>query len=172
MPKLFVLHLSGPPCSGKTTLENALSEKFPGAYIVSFDRMKWQLAGYDRNKDGPLVDDLVMGLFEVVCRKQIPILLDFSFESEAEYAACRQGAERQGYKFLSVELTAPTEVLLQRFHERIENAKRTGVKITITSDPEFLETAAKKFYLPPDTPVFDTSKTGIDEIVQKFTRIA
>src|SRR6478609_130207 len=109
MPSLFVLHLSGPPCSGKTTLENALAERLPGAYIISFDRMKWQLAGYDRTKDGPLVDELALGLLRVACEKNIPAIFNFSFVDnmgEKEYAACRRMAEEKGYAFVSVTLTA------------------------------------------------------------------
>jgi predicted kinase len=167
---LFVLHLSGPPCSGKTTLENALAVKLPGAYTVSFDRMKWQLAGYDRTKDGPLVDELVMGLFAVVCEKRISVLLDFSFANEEEYLACRKVAEENGHSFASVELTAPVEVLLERFHRRIEHSKKTGAKVTITDDAEFLETISKKFYTPPGTPKFDTSTGLIEKIVSEVLK--
>jgi predicted kinase len=167
-PDLFVLHLSGPPASGKTTLEKALADKFPGAYLVSFDRMKWQLAGYDHTKDGPLVDSLVLGLFEVVCKRKLPVFLDFSFTNEEEYARCRKIAEENGYRFFSVQLTAPIEVLVERFHKRIQDAKRTGLKITITDEATFRETAAKKFFIPPGAILFDTSKMRIEEIVRQI----
>ncbi|MGH9442960.1 MAG: AAA family ATPase, partial [Thermoanaerobaculia bacterium] len=164
-PERFVLHLSGHACSGKSTVADALAERLPGLYVVSYDRLKWQLAGYDRTKDGPLVDDLVLGFFEVVCRRHIPVLLDFYFETEAGYTACRAVAEREGYAFADVELTAPLPVLLQRFRQRVADAARTGAKISVTDEAVFLRNAERVFFLPPGSPRFDTSTTDIDAIV-------
>jgi predicted kinase len=168
MPKPFVLHLSGHSCAGKSTLEKALAEKMPGTYIISFDKAKWQLAGYDRNKDGPLVDELVLGFYKVACERQVPIIFDFYFRDESRYSACRKIAEQHGYTFASVELTAPLEVRLERFHKRVAEAKSLGSKISVTDDVVFLENAKKNFYLPENTPSFDTSTIDIEEIATRI----
>lgn len=167
MSRLFVLHLSGHSCAGKSTLSGVLEEKLAGTYAIAYDRMKWQVFGYDPGKDGPLVDRLVLGLFEVACRQRIPILLDFYFKDEEEYLSCREIAEGYGYDFISVELTAPLEVRLKRFHDRVADAKETGTKISVTDEAVFLRNAAKTFYLPAGTPSFDTSTMSMPEIAER-----
>jgi len=137
-------------------------------YTISYDRMKRQLAGYDRTKDGPLIDDLSMGLFELVCRKQIPILLDFYFVSETGYLACRNVAEQNGYIFIDLELTAPMPVLLERFHERRQESGPLGTEALNMTEEGFVERAERKFYFPQGTPVFDTSKISPEKISEEI----
>ncbi len=167
-PKPFVLHLSGHSCAGKSTLAKALEDKLPGMYIVSYDKMKWQLADYVSSKDGPLIDKLVLGFFEVVCREHIPILLDSYFKDEDAYLHCRQIATEHGYNFLSVEITAPLEVRLERFRKRVAEAKRMGTKISIKDEETFMERSAKKFYFPDGKMSFDTSLMKIEDIAQQI----
>lgn len=163
--KKFAIHIAGPSCSGKTTFSNALGERFPDLYIISFDKLKWQLAGYHRDKHSALIKDIELGVFEVICKKEIPLTLDFFCAHAREYAACQSIAKTYGYAFLSIQLTAPTEVLLERFRKRAQKAKEIGSKVTITDEKMFFELLDKKAYVPPGTPVFDTSVTSTAEIV-------
>ena len=83
--KRFVIYPIATSCAGKSTLTKALSEKLPDIYTVSYDKLKWQLAGYHRDKHRSLIKEITFGLFEVICSKYIPILLDVSLQDEAEY---------------------------------------------------------------------------------------
>lgn len=168
----FVIHLSGPSCVGKSTLNQAIGEKLPGTYTVSYDTQRWQLAGYNRDRDKAMITEITLGLFEVVANKGIPIQLDFFFRKEADYRHCKDIAETYGYRFFSFELTAPTEVLLARFRERVADAKRTGSrKISVTDEKVFLENLSKDRFLPPDTQRFDTSVMSPDEIASKIVSL-
>src|SRR3990167_3991437 len=113
----FVIHISGSGCSGKSSLADALAVKFPGAYLVSFDKLKWQLAGYNRNKPGcrEFIEDVQLALFEIICRKSIPVFFDFYFRDEQKYAQAKKIVEDNGYSIIHVGLKAPKEVLLNRF---------------------------------------------------------
>ena len=88
-PQKIVIHLSGPSCSGKSTLNQALGEKLPGLYTVSYDKQKWQLAGYDRDRN----------TYEFIAKKGISMQLDFFFRRETDYRHCKDIAEKFGYKF-------------------------------------------------------------------------
>src|SRR3989344_5591246 len=117
--KKFVIHLFGPSCVGKSTLNEAIGEKIPGIYTVSYDKQKWQLAGYNRDRDKDTIRDITLGLYEVICRKGIPIQFDFMCRNEADYRRLTEIAEKYEYNFFSFGLTAPVEILLARFRERV-----------------------------------------------------
>ena len=166
--RLYVLHLIGPTCSGKSTLYTVLADRLPDVYLLSYDRIKWQVAGYQRDTHRKLIKELAFGFFELVCQKHISVLLDMSLTDEAEYGRATEIAKRYGYSFISVEFTAPRDVLLDRFRSRVEDAKRMGTKISVTSEDIFLNELSKRPFVPPHTPVFDTSKVGFVQFFLAF----
>lgn len=174
--KKFVIHISGPGCSGKSTLSKALGEKFPGMYAVAYDKLKWQLSGYKGSgnngdeKHSELINKIQLGLFEVVCKQSVPINLDYFLETEADYIACKKIAGNNGYLLIPVKLTAPKEVLLARFNDRVESAKREGTKISITDKNAFLKTFSWKTFTPSDALIFDTSKNSPKDIVEVISQ--
>lgn len=165
---MFVLHLSGASCSGKSTVGSAFAEILPGIYVVSHGKLKWQLSGYNRDKDMPLMRNILRGFFEVVCKQGVPILLDAIVRTEEDYKYFKDVAEANGYRFISVKLTAPKEILLNRFRERIENGKKNNVKISITSEELFWANIENEFFTPEGTPSFDTSKTSPSEVASQI----
>jgi predicted ABC-type ATPase len=167
MPKRFVICLSAAPsCSGKSTLANVIAKKLPDVYTISYDKLKWQLSGYHRNKHKALIKKIALGLFEVVCQAHIPILLDI-FLKDAEYRRCYKIAKKYGYEFISVKLIAPKKVLLNRFRERVKRAKRARTKISVTDEKLFIANLSKKSFTPANTLIFDTSLTDADYIADK-----
>ncbi|OGY63938.1 MAG: hypothetical protein A3I89_00570 [Candidatus Harrisonbacteria bacterium RIFCSPLOWO2_02_FULL_41_11] len=166
--KRFVIYPIATSCAGKSTLTKALSEKLPDIYTVSYDKLKWQLAGYHRDKHRSLIKEITFGLFEVICSKYIPILLDVSLQDEAEYFYCYKIAQKYGYKFIPIKLIAPTVILLQRFRERIADAKQKGTEISVTDESIFLENLFKKSFVPLGTPIFDTSEIRPEYIANEI----
>lgn len=171
IPERFAIHLAGPSCSGKSSIFKELIEKLPDTYLVSYDKMKWQISHYHRDKHKPIIKELVVGLFDVVCQKKLPILLDAFIEDEKEYAEYNQIAEYHGYLFLSIELTAPIEVLLARFHERVANVTQQGIKISVTDEATFLTQTSKRPFIHEGTPVFDTSVANPESIVNSIIEL-
>lgn len=165
--KPFVVHLIGPSTSGKSSIFEALGKKLPmEIYSISFDKMKWQLVNYHRDKHRHLIKDLVVGFFELVCDKRVPIFLDCHIKNSTEYNHFKQIAGKNGYVFLSIELTAPLEVLLTRFRERVESSRLTGSKLSVATEDVFLAETSRRPYVPEDTLIFDTSEESIETVAE------
>lgn len=162
--KKVVILLSGPACSGKSTIDEALAKRIPGAYLVAYDKLKWQLSQFDRKRDREIVQQLLTGFFEVVCKSSVPIFLCVYMHSPEEYQHFASVAEEHGYAFLPFELTSPTEVLVKRFHERLERVAKGEGRVTVTDEQTFRENIAMRAYIPDGTPKFDTSVMTPDEI--------
>lgn len=162
------LYLSGPSCSGKSTVEAELAERIPGAYTVAYDKLKWQLAGYNRDRDRETVKELLVGFFEVVCRKGLPIFLQAFMRTEDEYDRYLDIAKANGYKVVSVQLTAPTDVLIARFRERVARATAAGSNISVTDEDLYRKNLEWSAYAPEGTPVFDTTKATPGEIADQI----
>ena len=174
MPKKFIVHISGPGCSGKSTLAQALGEKFPGTYLVAYDKLKWQLSGYDRNgtdhrRQREIINEIEWELVEQLCRKSIPIATDVFLHDEKESLRLQTVAEKYGYTLMFFELTAPREVLLERFRGRVKNVKERGTKVSLTDEGQYVERLSMKCFVPTDTPVFDTSVIDVKNIADKIT---
>lgn len=166
-----VIHLIGHSCSGKSSLEKVLKEKLPGWYVVSYDKQKWQLAGYDRTKDSKLIKQITVGLLEVICKIGNSILSLALLSSEDEYVTYKNIAVGYGYNFVSIELTAPRDVLLARFRERVESATlMKSTTISVTDENIFLENLSKPFFIPQNIISFDTSVLSTDEIAEKVLK--
>lgn len=141
-----------------------LAEKLPDIYFVSYDKQKWFLSGFDRHKHYSLVKELTFGLFELVCQKGVPIQLEY-FRTEEEYQKCIDISNVYGYKLICVELTAPRDVLIKRFHERVAESKISGTKISITTEDLFIENLDAGYYCPLNCISFDTTTVSTEQIV-------
>ncbi|MBI2064539.1 MAG: AAA family ATPase [Candidatus Yanofskybacteria bacterium] len=155
--KKFIIRLIGYSCTGKSSVEKILLDKLPGVYLVSYDSLKWNLSNYDRDRDLALIKDIALGLFESVCRNSVPVLLSAYISTEGEYEVYKSIVNKYEYSLLEVRLTAPNEVLLSRFRERIKDADHAGTKISVTDEALFLKNLSKPFFVPSGVNVYDTS---------------
>src|SRR3989338_4493954 len=105
--KKFALFIIGPPCSGKSTLCEAIGERYPGTYLVSFDKIKWQISWYTRVKDKEIIKQLTHGMYELVFTLGIPILYQPFFHDEEEYQSAYDFAVRHDYVVNTVAIPAP-----------------------------------------------------------------
>ncbi len=170
--KKFIIHITGPSCVGKSTIFEALSEKLsPGSYLLSYDKIKWQFGGYDRCLHRKYVRKLIFEFYGIICQSQIPILLDCYLRDANDYVIYKDIAAKNGYKFISIELSAPQDVLLKRFNQRVKNAKLVGKKISVTEESVFLTETSRRPYVPENTPIFDTARSNKDEIVEKIIKL-
>jgi hypothetical protein len=140
-------------------------------YTVSYDKQKWQLAGYERAQNKDLIKEITFGLFEAVCRQSIPILFTLGFRDAPDFARCQSVIDANGYRLISLELTAPHEVLLQRFRARVESAKRGESKISITDEALFVSNLSKRYFIPVGSPLFDTSLMSAEDIASNVVRM-
>jgi hypothetical protein len=152
---------------------NVLAEKLSGLYIVSYDKLKWQLAGYDPEKDRALIRSLAFDFFEMVCRKGVPIILDVGFDNETEFLFCRNMAGKHGYMFFDAGFTANREILLKRFRERVKSAQKAKSKIALTDEKIFLEKLSNPcgVFMPSSTTIFDTSVLPAEAIGREILKM-
>src|SRR3989344_6358662 len=169
--KKFVLNIIGPGCSGKSTLSTTIGERYPGTYLISYDKLKWQLFGYNRVHDKEIMKQLAFGVYEVVCKLGIPIIYQPFFIDEADYECSRAMAVKFGYEVFTVAVTAPRDILLTRFRARVKSAQESRSKISVTDEEVFLENMAKPRFLPPETPVFDTSVMTAEQIADEVDKL-
>lgn len=161
----FAIHICGRGCSGKTSLAEALGAKFPGAYLIAYDKLKWQIFGYDRNNMNhrSFLKRMQLCLFDFCCDEGVSIITDYFPDTESEFADLEARFQKHGYQFVCVGLTAPEDVLLKRFRERVKEAKEKRWKISLTDEKIFLE---KQSFIPEQARVWDTSKTDVTEIAE------
>ena len=167
--KKFIISFLGYACTGKSTTAKALAERASDIYLVSTDKQKWLLSGYDRNTHPVPIKEITWGLFEAVCKTGLPIQLEY-IRTEEDYIACKELADKYGYELYCFEFRAPREVLLQRFHARVAEAKITGMQISVTKEDVFLSIIDKGYYAPNGIPVFDTTVTTVNEIVESVIK--
>jgi hypothetical protein len=171
LPKKYVIRLLGYSCVGKSTIERLIMEKIPGIYSVFYDSLKWNLSGYNRDKDIALINKIELGFFEVVCQKGIPILLSAYIRTEEDYNEYKNIAEKYGYYFLEAEITAPKDVLLSRFRARIKDNESVGNKISVTDESVFLNNLSKPFFIPKNVITYDTSIMEASDIADKICEL-
>ena len=73
-------------------------------------------------------------------------------------------AVKAGYKFIPIFLTAPDDVLIDRFRKRVAYAAATGMKITVTDENIFKSWLKLDYYQSASSKAFDTSKMEMSEI--------
>jgi predicted kinase len=169
MPSKIAIQILGYSCVGKSTIAKHLAQKISGIYHVGYDKQKWLLSGYNRETDRELIKTITLGLLEVVCKTGIPIQLEY-FRTEIGYAACKKVLDTYGYAFYTFELTAPYEVLIERFRERVTRAKNAGTRISNTSEETFNQMHTEGYFVPSGTPTFDTTLISEEEITDTILK--
>jgi predicted kinase len=171
--KKFVIHLIGPSCSGKSTVEEILKEKLPGIYVIASDTQKRQLAGYHRDKDRELIKKIIKGLHKAVCEIGNSILLIATINTEDEYKSYKETAIEYGYEFISIQLTASNNTLLSRFKERLESAKIQNIMhiLSVKDEETFMENLSRPLFVPEDIVSFNTSEVKSEYIVDKILEL-
>ncbi|MDE2000970.1 MAG: AAA family ATPase [Patescibacteria group bacterium] len=160
----IIINISGKSTSGKTTLMRELASRNIGWYSLFRDRVKKQFSGYSRERDREVIEKVVFGFYCVLCEKGLPILLDASIDTRDAYSEYLKVAEKNHYKFLSINLDIPQGVALKRFRERVRRAKDQGDKISVTDEDTFLRNQNKEHFYPSDALSFDTSRLTVEEI--------
>ncbi len=171
MPKnRFILYFSAPSCSGKSALTEELFKRIPDVYLVGTDKLKWQLAGYHRDKHRPLLKEITFGLLEVVCKTGIPVILHLTVRNRKDYFKLQRLAKKYKYRLVTVGLTAPKNILIKRFRERVALSKKKGFNISVKDESIYLENLSRKPFRPRGTPVFDTSINNEKVIADKIIK--
>jgi adenylylsulfate kinase-like enzyme len=163
-----ILYITGLSCAGKSTMLNKVAEEYSESYLVSYDKLKWHLSGYHRDKHKPLIKRLTFSLLEAVCAEGLFVLLDLYRPSKNEFDQLEEIARRHGYTLKTVFMTANEAILIERFRQRIKKIKAAGSRASVMDESLYRENLAKQYYLPPETIKIDTSKNSESETFQEI----
>jgi len=158
-----ILFLTGPSCAGKSTIRRILSEQTPNNYLVSMDALKQQLAGYDRDTHGDVIQRLSLGYLDVVCAEGFFVFLEIRCLDESEYALLYSIAEKYDYNVIVIQVTASEDILMKRCRERIAKAISEGRRMSIMDEDIYKKRLETSHYFPEGTEIVDTSEISIEK---------
>lgn len=132
----YILLVSGPLCSGKTTLVEAFLKKEKRLFRASFDSIKRNISDFDGEKDRMLVKDLLFSLSKEVLNKELSLIVEGSANILIEMRDFYKNLAREkSVVFLEVNLEAPLEVLLKRLEERVAK----GQSLTVSKPEQLIQ---------------------------------
>lgn len=117
--------ISGPVCSGKTTIVDILLKNVENYFHLSYDSLKWQFSQYSSGKYQEDILTLRLALLKILCEMGYNVL------TESTHASTKQKhveiAREYGYKVVEINLEADRGVLTKRMQERNESLPPTKV---------------------------------------------
>ena len=157
---MFVIWLTGLPCSGKTTIANELAKRIPNMVVLDGDNLRSWLSQDDFSREGRVKHNRrVAMLAKMLVDHDVPVSVSlvFPYEENGKSAWEIIGNDR----FLEVYVKCPLEVCEGRDVKGMYCKVREGKIINFTGidDP----------YEEPKMPdiVVDTSVESVDECVEK-----
>jgi predicted kinase len=172
MTSPYLLIIVGNSCTGKSTLIKELQKTLLGSYHIGYDRVKWGLAWYHRDRDQETIDRILDWFLLAIMGNGISCISDRLIREESRYQRMVELAEKHGYRLIYIWLECPEDILLERFRERVIRAKADpNCKIIVTDESLFLENAQKPIYFPEDTLKYDTSVQTTEDIAKDIFSI-
>lgn len=162
----IILFLTGPSCVGKSTIMEGLKKQIPNNYLVSYDKLKLQLTGYDREEHRYVMRRLTLKYLEAICEENFFIFVELWYLSEDDVLEIREIADRHNYKLVTAHITAPIDILMKRCRERIATAEKEGRKNSIMDENIYKKSYELKEYLPKSKMTIDTSISTPEEAIK------
>jgi predicted kinase len=130
MPECLLIIVSGPPCTGKTTLGKRLAEdlRLPffhkdGVKEILFDTLGWKDRDWSR-KLGVASYELLYHSIEAMLRAGKPLVVESNFANGPATTRIQELKTRYGAETLQIQCLTEGEVLFSRFKERAESGDR------------------------------------------------
>jgi len=130
MSKPLLIIISGPPCSGKTTLGGWLAQelKVPlfhrdGFKEVLFECLGWRDLEWSQQLDGTGYA-LLYYVAELLLKAERSIIIESNFDPQFDVQRLRALAARHPFSPLQIRCMAEGAVLFERFKQRVRSGKR------------------------------------------------
>lgn len=170
MNKTLVI-LNGPSCVGKSSVVTELGKLQPNLFHLAFDRVKWSFLDYTSGSHTEEIYKLLMLIEEEAIRNEWPLIHEGGLYPKYLQSII-DVAEKAGYRSLCINLTAPKEVLLTRFKQRVEEVTLLNKKIGNTKEDRFWEiydiTEQGK---DQSAPTYDTSVMTSEDIAKEIVKL-
>ena len=130
MPSPLLIFVSGPPCSGKTTLGAWLAREFKlplfhrdGFKEVLFDTLGWSDLEWSQRLGGASYA-LMYHAAEALLRAEHSVIIESNFDPQFDTQRARDLAARHPFLPLQIRCMAEGAVLFERFKQRVASGKR------------------------------------------------
>ena len=160
--KQYILLVSGPLSSGKTTLVDAFLKNEDRLFRASFDSIKKLVSDFDGEKDRALVKDLLFSLSKEAFNKGLSVVVEGSASIFIEMRGFyKKLAEENSVVFTEINLEAPLDVLKERLKKRVAQGKA----LTVTSSEQLIYRYDLYFkHKDKNIVTYDTTKSTPEEI--------
>ena len=171
MNKILII-VSGPPCTGKTTLGEKIAEQFR-LPLVSKDDIKESLFNSLGTKDREWSKNLGISSYrllyyflESLLRSGNSLVVESNFKAEYDSKKFLNFIKEYGYTPLQIQCKTKGDVLFERFKKRSESGERHPGHVDHLNYTEFEESLLKGSYEPLEIggDVIDIDTTDFNEI--------
>lgn len=128
--KPLLIIVSGPSCSGKSTLAKKISEKYgipvlskDGIKEVIFDNLGWSDREWSKKVGGTSIKMLYHLLRSLLISKQ-PIIIESNFKAELDSDPILDLLNKYGYNSVQIMCRCDGKLLYDRFVKRSESGER------------------------------------------------
>ena len=164
----FIINIFGPMTAGKSTTAIFLKAHIERLYTVDFDVVKRQISNYYSPRDHELANEITYDTLASVAKSELPIVaLLPPPKDQASYERISDIAKQNGRRLINIEITAPLEVLVKRYTERIKSVTESGNVIRLRTPEEFKHAVKSPYYKPTDSHVIDSSLFSPEEIFEQ-----
>lgn len=167
-----IINLFGPSTAGKSTIAELLHEHIDQLYTVDFDVVKRQISGYHWKRDSDVAQQITLDTLASVSKTDLTILaLLPPPKSKETYERTQDIAKGSSYTLINIEITAPDEVLVNRYQDRLRRVQESGTKWKFKTLDEFTAKLREGYYRPDNTVTFDSSVMSPDLIFSKIKEL-
>jgi predicted kinase len=130
MDKPLLIIVSGPSCSGKSTLAKKISDKFQLPLITKdsikeliFDNLGWSDREWSK-KVGGASNKLLVYFLDAMLISNKPIIIESNFKKEFDTKPILDKLSKFGYLSLQIMCQCEGQTLFERFKKRSESGER------------------------------------------------
>lgn len=167
MEKVFII-INGPSCAGKSSVVTEIGKIHPELFHLCYDRLKWSYFDYNYATHSERVYELLALLETYAIGNGLSMIKDGGLYRD-KIGHLMQIAKDAGYRIVEVNITAPPDVLIERFRKRVEEVTALNKKISNTSEGRFWEIHEQtEAHTDKTLPTYDTSKMTSEEIAKEI----
>jgi adenylate kinase family enzyme len=168
----LIINLFGPSTAGKSTIAELLEKHIDQLYTVDFDVIKRQISGYHWKRDSGTARQITLDTLASVSKTDLTILALLPPPKFKElFDRTEDIAKASSYTLINIEITAPEEVLVRRYQDRLRQVEESGTKWKFKTLDEFKARLQEGYYRPDNTVTFDSSVMSPDLIFNKILEL-
>lgn len=168
----YLLTLNGPLCSGKTSTADLLLASEPKLIRISRDKIKRFISDYTPDNHYKIfLDQIMVSFTKQAFENGLNVIIEGSPNLDI-IVQLKEIAEKHGAKYVEVNLEAPEDVLIDRFHKRLALAKERDFKMFCTTEERMKELNQKYFSLKnTSAKTIMTDVLSQEEVIQELKKI-